>query len=320
MPVTPRGIVTPDDNDDWDLIIDWAANANSIDAALDDLESDLQEDVGEVAGTRFATVFSLLASTPADGSIARADDVPGATFWRESGTWVMYGIPVFDDDTERDAILTAPGTGWLSRLDSNDYIESYDGADWVRFGDPGIAGLLVPASVAGTGVTLDSSTGIVTFSAASSISVNGVFSDDGTGLDSYEIELHIHATSTGNIPRVVLRASGSDNTSSNYDSSVITRNNASVASAVALAQSLWSLNGSNNSIHDATIELIAPAIAAQPTRGRSVADGTANPMVDATQSTQWRALLHRSTAAFDGFTVNFSTGNGTGVLVVRKRL
>ena len=35
MPTTPKGIWTPDDSDDWDLTVDWAANALSTDAAID---------------------------------------------------------------------------------------------------------------------------------------------------------------------------------------------------------------------------------------------------------------------------------------------
>lgn len=39
MPITTRGIWTPDDNDDWDLTVDWAANAASTDAAINAVAS-----------------------------------------------------------------------------------------------------------------------------------------------------------------------------------------------------------------------------------------------------------------------------------------
>lgn len=35
MPTTPRGVWTPSDSDDWDLTVDWAANALSVDQAID---------------------------------------------------------------------------------------------------------------------------------------------------------------------------------------------------------------------------------------------------------------------------------------------
>ena len=39
MPTTPLGIWTPGDGDDWDLTVDWAANAISIDEAISDNSS-----------------------------------------------------------------------------------------------------------------------------------------------------------------------------------------------------------------------------------------------------------------------------------------
>lgn len=61
MPTTPRGIWTPADSDDWDLTVDWAANAVSIDTAITNAVAEAQPtDTGWVTGTLIAPVTGSL--------------------------------------------------------------------------------------------------------------------------------------------------------------------------------------------------------------------------------------------------------------------
>lgn len=77
MPTTPGGIWTPDDNDDWDLTVDLAATAVSIDDAISAAVSDVSAStplvqrgttnfVGNSSGaiTVSVTFASPYASTP----------------------------------------------------------------------------------------------------------------------------------------------------------------------------------------------------------------------------------------------------------------
>jgi hypothetical protein len=79
---------------------------------------------------------------------------------------------------------------------------------------PGLK-LLVPTSVAvGSGSASIGTAGQVTFTGASSVSINGVFSST---YDSYRIMFHVTSASANNYPILRLRASGTDNSSSNYN-------------------------------------------------------------------------------------------------------
>lgn len=57
MPTTPRGIWTPADSDDWDLTVDWAANAVSIDTAITNAVAEARP-----ADTGWVNINSLIVS------------------------------------------------------------------------------------------------------------------------------------------------------------------------------------------------------------------------------------------------------------------
>lgn len=83
MPTTPRGIWTPASTDNWDLVVDLGAMADTIDDAIDVAQSVALAPVQE-----FSALASLTASTPPDGTLATADDAPGAIFSRTNGQWI----------------------------------------------------------------------------------------------------------------------------------------------------------------------------------------------------------------------------------------
>lgn len=106
MAVTPRGIWTPDGVDGWDLTVDLAAMAVSIDTAIT-----------TATDVVHATVTALKATSPANGTQAIALNAPGATFIRTSGTWVQTGIPRFANIAAATAALVSPNANDLAMTD-----------------------------------------------------------------------------------------------------------------------------------------------------------------------------------------------------------
>ena len=170
-----------------------------------------------------------------------------------------------------------------------------------------IAGLklIVPSSVAGSGVSVSAS-GKVTFTAATSVSVNGVF--DST-YDNYLVVIR-HVASAATTLRFRMRASGTDNaTASSYTLQRLTASGTSVTgtrnsydfSFGPTATS--SPNGSHYYVY-------GPALA-QPTALRSVNvdnNGSARILDGAT--------THNQSVSYDGISFFPSSGDVTGALTI----
>jgi hypothetical protein len=158
-----------------------------------------------------------------------------------------------------------------------------------------IAGLklIVPSSVAGSGVSVSAS-GKVTFTAATSVSVNGVFS---TTYDNYLIVMRNRTNSTTGYNPFQLRLSGTNATGSNYTSQRITADSTSVSAARSSSEtSARLIDGVNSTTLTGThVYLYGPALA-QPTAMRSVGAGV--------RSSAWLedfAATHSLSTAYDGF-------------------
>lgn len=168
---------------------------------------------------------------------------------------------------------------------------------------------VIPTSVGGTGVTM--SNGVVTISSSPFVSVNGCFS-------SAYVRYIIYAkfvTSGAAYPFLILRASGSNDTTSNYDLLRTRGTGSGVTDTVlSLASNSWAIApvALANSIHTVTIELANPE-SAIPTTGKIEDLVTPNPMTT-NAGTVISNVLHRSSTAFDGFTLAPTSGNITGSL------
>ena len=134
---------------------------------------------------------------------------------------------------------TSPFTGQaIYQVDTNQML-IWNGTAWVIPNSPaqnptGLE-LITPTSVAGTGVTLTSST--VTFSAASAASINGCFS---ALYQNYKIEISITSSS-----QVVLqyrfRTAGTDNSTSNYSNQLLVADSTTVIGARTTSQNIGDL-------------------------------------------------------------------------------
>lgn len=174
---------------------------------------------------------------------------------------------------------------------------------------------MIPTSVAGSGVSFDSTTGIVSFSAASAVTVNGCFTAD---FRNYEVEWDIPTTSTNNNLTFQLRASGST-AATGYDRLVIggIGSSASPTTVNNLNQPSWQVAAATTAQHNSLLRLIRPFVAVA-TSGLLTGSGQTNPPTAAsTFAIQLANLNHRTATAYDGFVLTASTGTITGTVTIR---
>ena len=163
---------------------------------------------------------------------------------------------------------------------------------------------IVPASVAGTGVSVGSG-GIVMFTAAASVSVNGCFT---TSYDNYRVVMNIASRSVVAEGSLRWRVAGADASTANYQYTrgYDTASARTVASASAQIQSQIDVGGGQG---DVVVDVFAPALA---TTTRVVGSGNGNAVT--TQYSYTVTSLFGLTTAFDGFTYYMASGNMTGTL------
>lgn len=166
---------------------------------------------------------------------------------------------------------------------------------------------VIPTSVGGTGVTL-ATTGKVTFSAATSINVNGCF---GAEFEDYLVVIKGTRSTSLNLA-LVLRAAGTDSTASNYDLQSLVASGGTPSSALNAAQASWAgFLASAASPFRGKLDFFGPALATQT--GLITLMG-ANDISAGTGAIVHTTSGHRLATAYDGFTITPSAGNITGTL------
>lgn len=168
---------------------------------------------------------------------------------------------------------------------------------------------VIPTSVAGTGVTVDSA-GLVTFASSPTVSVNGCFT---ATFRCYRLVVDI--TTAANIVGMRLRSAGADDSTSNYDRQTLQGTVATASAANAVGQTSWGnlfILSASHTEGSAEFVLYNPQLAA-----RTRLTGTVYSS-DATTATAAAAIgaRHRATTQFDGFTLISGSGNITGTLKV----
>ena len=168
--------------------------------------------------------------------------------------------------------------------------------------------LITPTSVAGSGVTL--SGGAVSFSASSTVSVNGCFT---SAYENYYVVLSGSATGSAVAASIRLRASGTDDSASSYKSILMFVEpslSAGRNSGTSLQCGRFDSTGDSNAL---AVEILRPQIANRTifmaTNATPYLGGLA---VVATGSFD-------ATTQFDGFTVFPASGTITGTLRVYGR-
>ena len=177
-----------------------------------------------------------------------------------------------------------------------------DSAGKVTFGGA-VAGagmdLITPTSVAGTGVTV--SGGAVSFSASSTVSVNGCFT---ATYANYVVQFFGLCSNASTNLSVRLRVAGTDNTAANYDYQYLDVSSTTVSGGRDVGASSWSALGAVDTTNGLfTVTFANPFAAAQ-----SVATSYGGAPVS---NAYWRSAFsrHTSSTSFDGF--SFFPGGGT---------
>ena len=171
--------------------------------------------------------------------------------------------------------------------------------------------LMTPTSIASTGTGNSSSinaNGSVTFSSCATLSLNGVFTSE---YDNYMISVRYLGTVNGEAFAYRLRASGTDNSTSN---SYVTQNvyaNGTSVTGVRYTLNLGYFSFADDSQRGgANFSLYGPYLA-QPTAVRStVVDGFNDAVIP-----DW-AGTHNQSTAYDGITIFPGTGSVTGLVSV----
>lgn len=310
--VTGAALVAPGSNSRYHLVFAWQREYS-----LDGTDSNPV--IGVLQGTAAASpTVPSLASYPGAIELARIL-VPAGVTATNSGTTITQtapftaasgGVVVVRSTTERDGTSPYAASAWAEGqiiwlLDTDKY-QRYNGSSWSDLSPAGVAAAIASS----TSGTLDSATGYVTFSGASSVSLDGVFTSSSK---RYEIEWCVVFSGAATM-LMQLRASSSTNSSAVYDRQVFQGVNATAAAAQALAQTSWSFVGLAGT-QDATVNLSNPADSGLATTGNVVHGSTPNPMT--TSAGEYHTLIqHRTAAAYDGFILTPSTGTMSGFVRV----
>lgn len=162
--------------------------------------------------------------------------------------------------------------------------------------------LITPTSVAGSGVTV--SGGQITFSAASTISLNGVFT---ATYDNYQIVISAVGSADLGL-RSRMRLAGTDNTSATAYTLQGYTSTASLANKQDTGSNLWEFGNVHTVAFSNAGTFFSPFLA-EPTQfiGAAQRRTTSSDMVGL-------ALVHSAATSFDGVSFFTSSGTVTGKL------
>lgn len=168
---------------------------------------------------------------------------------------------------------------------------------------------IIPTSVAGTGVTV-SPNGVVTFTNASTVSLNGVFSGS---YDNYRVTWNSPTRSAAVSTAFRLRAAGTDLASATYDyvkglDSGTTRTVSSSSSNTNFPIDHGAAAGQAS---NGVMDIFSPALGTGTT-GTIQASALASSACYSTQI----SFANESTASYDGFTLSVSSGTFSGTVRV----
>jgi hypothetical protein len=174
--------------------------------------------------------------------------------------------------------------------------------------------LLVPSSVAvGSGSGSASASGTVTFSGASSVSLNGIFT---TTYDNYKIVLSLSAMSAQARVQARLRASGTDASGSDYHTYGIGIDNSMTTKTTNLnSTTSWGFaegNAADGNLVISSIDLANPFVAAKTKGVEQYAGITSSGSAFAISMNC--QLFHNLATSYDGLTIFPASGTISGTI------
>lgn len=169
--------------------------------------------------------------------------------------------------------------------------------------------LLTPTSIAHSGTSASiGANGQVTFTAVTSLSLNGVFT--GT-YDNYVLVLECVIATSGQNLSYRLRSSGTDATTSNYVRQYLQANGVSVDAGRDTAQNVAKLGFLNTTLKNGIYATIYGPFLTQPTASRSNGVSSLNSAL-----LREEASTHSLSASYDGITIIPDANNITGTVSI----
>lgn len=248
-----------------------------------------------------ADLNALATLDPADFPGRLVSVAEGGALYRSNGTaWVQNTTPRFSSASARNsAYAKASGaylvTGVESRVTSDLWPRFYDGSTWrpLNVSEQPV----LPSSVSGTGVSLNTATGLITLSGATSIIVNGCFTAD---FSRYRIRGIMQYSAGNTTVTMNLRAGGTNSTASVYDKTEFLARNGGLTTATSTAETSWGM-GTGTTTRLIDMMLYEPSTASA-TFGQMNSVGITNPMAqNNNNAVMGTSFLHRTSAAYDGF-------------------
>jgi hypothetical protein len=173
---------------------------------------------------------------------------------------------------------------------------------------------IVPTSIAATGGSGSvSTTGAVSFTSASAISLNSCFTST---YDNYKIMFNVTSASSNNYPILRLRASGTDNSSSNYNFGIIERNttNTTVTGYAGNSSTSFQLGYCLTAGASNTVDLFSPF--ATDYTSYLMTGTTKNATVSSANYGEWKNGGTSVTTSYDGFSIIAGSGTITGTVQI----
>jgi len=218
------------------------------------------------------------------------------------GYLMDQSVMVFADEAARTSAIAAPTEGMHSYLSDTDSTEYYSGSAWAAVGAAGGMDLITPTSVAGSGVSL--SGGQVTFTAASTASINGCFT---ATYDNYVIFLSTTLSAAVAL-NFRLRVAGVDSSAAIYSRNYFLSRTVATGGAHVNATSQILNLGEDTSLQVFKLEVFGPAIAAYT--------HTFTQNKNNYTELNIQGMSHAAATAYDGFTLFPASGTFTGTLRV----
>jgi len=204
----------------------------------------------------------------------------------------------------------SPYDGQVIYETDTDKIVVWDGSSWVYKTnataptDTSMASMIAPTSVAGTGVTL--SGGKVSFTSASTVSVNGCFS---SAYSNYRLVINARYGTSSDTLRLRMRSNGTDNSSAYYTHSIYTTHSGGPSRAYDANISNGYIGWVADISYNIMMDMHNP-FAVDYTSWTSQANGIGTGT--AVVGTLWG--MHYAQTSFDGFTIFPPSSTVTGTL------
>jgi hypothetical protein len=285
----------------------------------------MDQTVQVYAGT--AARGSAIGSATTEGMISYLSDVHSLQMATGTATWVnVDSLPIVAGTATRNALYPSPVAGNTVFRSDTGVAESYysaystavpggrDSAGW--YSTTRVDGLIpvqpTSIAVAGGSATVNA-LGLVSFTTATSVSLNGVFT---SAYNSYRMLIRVPNTSSGASLSFRFRNAGTDNTSNNYvqtwfynRSTGTTQTNNGTGTGAGLLQ--WNAAESNTFLIWIG-DVVNPAVVGRKSlfgKGNS-GDATTFFVLDSS------IMFQLNTLSFDGFTIFPTAGNITGTVQI----